>query len=81
MVWNPVNFHADKIKISLKISLQMGLASIPTRDFASKKVNPADTFVRGLENFTVVHCFVFMQIGACLKLFILNFSGYREKFC
>ena len=43
-------FIQTKFKISYKISQQMDLVSISTRDLAAKKVNPADTFARILEN-------------------------------
>ena len=71
MIWKAVNFIQIKFKISNKISQQMGLASISTRDLAAKKIKPVDTFVRVLENFIVIHCYgFFMQIGAFFfKLF------------
>ena len=55
MIWKAVNFIHTKFKISYKISQQMGLASISTRDIAPKQVNPADTFARILENFIAIH--------------------------
>ena len=60
MIWKAVNFIQTKFKISYKISQQMGLASISTRDLVAKKINPVNTFARVLENFIVIHCYVFL---------------------
>ena len=53
------------------MSQQMGLASMPIRDLAAKKVNPADTFARVLENFIVIHCYVLFANWSFFEIFLI----------
>ena len=65
-------FIQTKFKINSKIS-QVDQASISTRNLAAKKVNPTDTSARVLENFIVIHLYVYYADWRFFLTFYLSF--------